>query len=541
MFDTAYYLHYVLDNKNDDHFTDDLLQLPPEAYLWHELKECHDFDCVVFVEGEKDTLTLEVFDSKSEQLLRPAKKSFFSISKRNEPDIIRRASFSPTELGQSSVQMLNWLLELQKSTKKRKTAVVCSFEALKILYQKSIGLGRDALCNLARGKHSAAIMVVRLDTDAAQLRQAFCCETSCLADIDPSVRAVLDINAQLPLLEVLSEQLQDRLVDLSGGYSEIENMMLHDALTGCPDCMDRIRDQASYLELCCRTGLGLGNFPLGDGPIRRDRIYGRLSAGDFRSALRRETESLRRHDSEISMEELFCREYGVCPDACGTGICVEDDLTKTLKALVLPEAYLTGHPLDAAVPQRLLKAASTLWNKAQNEYVYQKMKQFCDNARTASAAGDWDTLSDALVLLKLCAEYICADSDKENQMYEIFVDGETLIKFSSDYYHETRKFREMYPSNSPQSYCMSLEAEMAVRLTAEQELEVKQAKLNTLRSALNGKILSFGKEPLGKHVEEILDEFVPTIQEKLDKSYADMQKYGKYGCPDDDRQDPYDL
>ena len=78
MFDTAYYLHYVLDVKEDNHYTEDLMQLSPEAYLWHELKERHGFEYVVFVDALHNKLMLKVFDRASKQWLCPPKKSFFS-------------------------------------------------------------------------------------------------------------------------------------------------------------------------------------------------------------------------------------------------------------------------------------------------------------------------------------------------------------------------------------------------------------------------------------------------------------------------------
>ena len=79
MFDTTHYLHYVLDAETDFHYTDDLMRLAPDAYLWRELKEVHGFTYVVFVKKNDNGFALEVFDSGSGALVSwsSRKKGFF--------------------------------------------------------------------------------------------------------------------------------------------------------------------------------------------------------------------------------------------------------------------------------------------------------------------------------------------------------------------------------------------------------------------------------------------------------------------------------
>lgn len=544
MFDTAHYLHYVLDTKHDDHFTDDLLRLSPEAYLWHELKECHGFANVVFVSTQEQKLELEVFDNQTRQLLQPPKKIPFAAPKQPDPDGILRARFSPSKCGQTDSSLLPWLLKLQKDSKKDKTALVCTWEALDKMYRCSTVKGKDLLRSLTHGKSPSAIMVVRLELDTAALQQAFWNKDCCLTELDDHIKAVLSSGVQRPLLTMLAEQLKDQLVDFSGQYTEIRNMLLYEALTD-PDCRDSMaqqEDQAEYLRLCCLHNLGLAEYLGGHTshePLKRNTIREKLKDPNFRSILRSKAARLRQSGGSAPMAELFCSEQGIPSDLCSCrDLRCDDTLARKVETLSLPAEYTEKHYQYTDVPQQAYNAVSTLWNKGRNDMVCDMIRSCCDAACTASDCGDWDTLTDSLKILQLCSGNICADPALEDNLQEIFAVGEEVLGLSANYFHQSSSMHAIYTDSSLESYMVSAD-ELVVRLEGETSLEAKEKRLSARRSNLHHAIVHFNEYPLSDRVKDILDRSVDDMKMQLDQNMILMDHPG-YPDDTDDSLDGFD-
>ena len=545
MFDSAYYLHYVLDTENDSHYTEDLMQLSPGSFLWQELKEGHNFSRVIFVNLVNGSrLMLETFDNASEQFLRPVKKGLFGI-KTSQPvaEGLCHKTFSPTEVKQEDSTLLEFLLECQQNHKKERTAVVCTAEALQVLYERSSAEGRQRLAYVIENRTIPAILVVRLDMSTTGLSRTFLQGRCFLAELDSNIREVLRAKAQQPLLTMLSRQLGGQLVDFSRQSSDMVNLMMYDALENgnCPDTPAQLRDQGEYLQLCLDHNLGLAkefaNVPQSE-PLKRDTVYGKLAESDFRGRLRADAARLRARNVGSPMADLFRREFRLGQESGQIReLIVDDALYRKVCTLALPAEYLKQNLAQGRVVESLQKALATLWNKPRNETVCEMIRTTADAALEAVARQDWTTLTDALQLLALCTRQICADLALNDNLDEIFATGQELLLASADHHRQTQHFKSMYPGGEPNYFLMD-KTELSVYLSTETILETQGKKLSALRSSLYDTILYFNDHPLSEKVEADLRESMRRWKDKLDQAYSDSQLYSPKSDIEDD-QSPY--
>ena len=533
MFDTAYYLHYVLDAENDSHYTEDLMRLSPCSYLWQVLKEQSSFSRVVFVNLVNSRLELETFDNASYQFLQPIKKGFLGFGKGKEqplPDGLCHKTFYPPEIKQEDSTLLDFLLECQQTHKKERTAVVCTAEALEVLYERSDTEGRRKLAFYIENRTLPAILAVRLGMSTIALRKTFLQGRCFLAELDSNIREVLRSHAQQPLLEMLSRQLGGQLVDFSRQKGEMVNLLMYDALESgsSPDTPEQLRDQGEYLQLCLDAGVGLAetfaHVPRHE-PLKRNTVYGKLADPAFRSRLRTDTARLRARNPESPMADLFRREFRAFPESGGVReLCCEDELYRKVCTLILPEAYLKENLAQGRVPEALRKALATLWNKPRNQKVCDMIRATTDAALDALPRKDWVTLTDAMNLLSLCTRQLCADPVLNDNLDELFATGQELLLASADLNRQEQSFREMYPGGEADYFLMS-KAELAAFLSTQTILENQSKKLGMLRSSLYDTILYFNDHPLSEQVEQTLRDSMRRWKEKLDQTQADSQLF----------------
>lgn len=546
MFDTAYYLHYVLDTENDSHYTQDLMRLSPASYLWHELKECRGFSRVVFVNLVNGSrLMLETFDNASYQFLQPVKKGFLGFGKSKEAPVsdgISHKSFYPPEIKQEDSTLLSFLLECQQSYKKERTALVCTAEALEVLYDRSAPEGRRSLAAFIENRSIPAILAVRLGMSTTALRRTFLQGRCFLAELDSNIREVLRSHAQQPLLTMLSRQLGGQLVDFSREKTDMVNLLMYDALENGsgPDSPDQLRDQGEYLRLCLDAGVSLAKDFAGapcHEPLKRDTVYGKLADPNFRSRLRSETARLRSRNPESPMADLFRREFRTLPEDKGPReLCCEDELYRKVCSLVLPEEYLQENLSQARVVEGLRKALSTLWNKARSQIVCDMIRDATDAALEAVDRQDWTTLTDALTLLALCTRQICADPALNDNLDNIFLTGRELLQASADLHRQNQGFRDMYSTPSVKSATDFdiFKTSFAVHAATDTVLDSRAKKLSMLRSSLYDTILYFNDHPLSERVEQDLRESLRRWKEKLDQAQTDNELFQDYYKQDED-------
>lgn len=542
MFDTAYYLHYVLDTENDSHYTQDLMRLSPASYLWHELKECQGFSRVVFVNLVNGSrFILETFDNVSYQFLQPVKKTLFGkVKEQPVAEGLCHKTFYPPEIKQEDSTLLRFLLECQQNYKKERTAVVCTAEALKTLYERSDAESRRALTSSIENRSIPAILVVRLGMSTTALRKTFLQGCCFLSELDSNVKEVLRSHVQQPLITMLSRQLGGQLVDFSRQRDDMVNLLMYDALENGsgPDTPDQLRDQGEYLRLCLDSGVALAkdfaHVPRHE-PLKRDTVYGKLADPDFRGRLRAEAGRLRARNPESPMADLFRREFRTLPDDnCVRELCCEDELYRKVCSLTLPEEYLRQNLAQGRVVEGLRKALATLWNKARSQTVCEMIRDTTDAALDAVTRQDWTTLTDALTLLSLCTRQICADPALNDNLDEIFLTGRELLQASADLNRQTQGFQDMY-AGGPSDYSgMSktgfdmYKSKLIVHTATDTILDGKAKKLGMLRSSLYDTILYFNDHPLSEQVEQSLKESMRRWKDKLDQVQADNELFGDY-------------
>lgn len=543
MFDTSHYLHYVLDSRDDCHFTDDFLKLSPQSYLWHMLKERHQFDNVVFVDLDSAGPELTVYDSGSEQLLRPVKKGWFSYGKKDReegPQRIERKSFRPNQFKQQAGTLLQWLLECQKEAKSQRTALVFTADALRSLYADSEKKGRELLGKFVRNGVDSGVLVLRVSKDVPSLRRAFLSRDRWLSELDPMVYAALHSHGTRPLFTALQEQLRAQLVDFGSYEPELLNMLWQEAMEKSfgLDSPEELKDQAVFLRLCCASGQGVmdGHNPYT--PLKRSAIYSKLSRKEFRTALREQTCRLREQSSTMPLEDLFTREYGKIVTE-PLQLCCDDELTRNVTALTLPEDYLKKNRNQARNLQQLKKAVVTLWNKDRNEAVTQMILTACDAVRQASESGDHDTISDSMTLLNLCARQLCADLALNDNLDRIFEVGTELLNTSAQYFSQKNVLQE--ESEDEFDLYRVSKAKLTVQLGNEAILDAKRMRLESLRSGLSQAILYFNENPRSERVETLLQESLETWKTQLDQAHADEMRYGDDHNHESEDNSDYDL
>lgn len=514
MFEIAHYLHYVLDTKEDPHYTKDLLKLSPPAYLWQELKERHRFDNVVFVETGEGGLWLRVYDTGSAEVLRPVKKGWFSSGKKEREERPEPQCFSLAQLKQQPGTLLPWLLECQKNRKSERTALIFTADALRSAYDRCDRKGKELLHKYIKDGTQSGVLIIRIDKDAPTLEGTFLDGARWLSELDPMVRSALQGYGTRPLLTALSEQLCSQLVDFSGYEGELLPMLQREALDKSfgLDSPDELQEQARYLALCCQKGMLCDQDP--DAPIKRSQINSYVSRRENREALRSQTRQLRQESDSLSMEELFARHHGNLP-TIRRQVLFDDELTRTVAALILPQDYLEKNRGQARTLLQLKQGVQTLWNKPRNRTVVRMLRDACDGVRQACEDGDWDTVTDGMTLLSLCTRQLCADPALNDNLDRIFEVGRELLLTASEYFHQRRTLAA--ESRDELELYQISKAQLTVQLGNEAILDAKRQRLESLRGSLGQAILYFNDNPRSERVEVLLQQSMEEWKKRLDQ------------------------
>ena len=525
VFHTAHYLHYVLDTRDDWHFTEDSLRLSPRAYLWHRLKQHAGFDNVLFVTMEDQTPQLAVLDSGSEQLLQPVKKGWLFSGKKERvegPQTIGFKSFHPGQFKQQSATLLQWLLEQQKNAKSQRTALVFTPESLLELYEAADKKGQELLEKNIKNGCRDGILIVWIEKDVKTLRETFLDGFRWLARLDPMVAAALRGHGARPLMEALSHQLCSQLVDFSGYEGELWGMLLREALQSSfgLDTREQLRDQCEYLRLCCRSGRSLmEGCTL---PLKRSEIEAMLQQKEFRQALRDQAEQLRGLDSDVSMEDLFVRRYGKLRPEIPDLVC-DDELTRGVTSLKLPPAYLEKNPGQNRNLLQVCRSVAVLWNQQRNAMVCKMLATICDSIRQACDCGDWDTLTDGMTLLCFCTGQLCADPALDENLGAIFQIGEELLQTSAAYFHQRELLMQSRKDELELYY--TAKHQLTTQLGNEAILEAKRHRVEALRGSMNQVILYFDENPRSQRVEQLVQQSMEDWKNRLDTVREDALRY----------------
>ena len=494
MLSTDHYLHLVFDHANDFHYTDNLLVLDGEAYLWYVLRRQYHFETVIFVRNTAEGIRVKTFDSDSEQALKVREGgilSFFKARPEAPAQHVESRSFRLKELETSETELLDWLLALtkKKELKKKKTAFAMTLGAFEKVYRASEESGRQELLERIRRPDGRSVLILRLTPQAERLEEAFLGKDAVLPQLSQDIAKALS-GLKEPLTAVLDRQLPGQLVCLHQ-VEEARNMLLHRAVMKdeWPDSLEALEDQAAYLQACC------------SGVTRRREVYGQLQDAGFREELREKAAQLRQKCPGLSMEKALVSE-GLLPEQ-EKGLTAEydDPLVRSLQSLQLPAAF-PKYSQWAGGLERIRKNYRTLWNRPRNALVMGKAELFCREANAACQRQDWDTANDALQLLRFCGEQICAAEKQEAALSFLFDHGETLINLSVNVFwthHQRYLFESDHIPEGSYADQMKWEQEMTRRIQ-DASLDTDQLNLHILRSALQSSIVAFSKREVSDEV-----------------------------------------
>lgn len=414
--------YFVFDNLKDCHYTDTLMALRPEAYLWHELKRDRKADIALFVSMQNQQLRVRTFDTASAEFVTTQNKVFWGSTKKLSAQTVENSTVSPGTIVMSYLNrgedFLRWLGENAEKNSSLTIALAVSHDAFDAL------IATGDITSLPQN----CFTMIRLPADAAGL-EPLLLKDSALLRTYPTLAQCLQ-TIEEPLMTVLNRQLKDRIISLHHQEEDVRNMLLrHTVCTdGAPDTMDQLRDQAAYLHLCRKYNrLYLLSSAFDDNPCTAPYLS-TLSADleTFRKKLRDRTALLRIEYPHGTIEDAM-RAKGLISDVSQDHLVYTDPLAINLYAL--RSQWLADDLPDALCNVdfgQILKLA-TLWNKPRNALVLEQAAIFCDRARNAMTHRYWDIAFDALYLLSFCADLVCAPASEDENLKKIFSLGLEIL------------------------------------------------------------------------------------------------------------------
>lgn len=515
MFNTAYYLHYILDTPQQPHYTEDLLNLSGEGFLWHTLKERHGFDAVAFLSSQHQKLQLKVFDAESEQIFGQERRKLFAAQK----EVLPRIQPEQLNLSKPDKELLRWLLDRQKKAKNRKTALVCTLDALQTLCRHADDKDRGLLSESVEKLGSQGILVVRLPREAEVLQRELGAG-SFLATLDPAIASLSDGKLRRPLLTLLEEQLSGRFADLGDPCADIENMLLRQALdrNDGQDSPEDIANQARFLTLCCRYAVQ--TEPALPEPLTRGALHQKLRDSSFRAALRSQVARLLEGAQNGDMDTLFQQAYAPQIDgATEPQLRYSDELVAKVAALPPLQRITDVIYSLKKVPEELCATLQTLWNLPRNRTVCDMIETCCAAIHNAYGQQDWDTLTDGLLLLQLCSRYLCASPDLEDGLQELLRSGREVLTLSAECFRLTRdqSLLDQLHHEKPQDKLTALQDKL---YCGTQLLQQQQFLLKVERADLHDKIVFFNARQ--RDPQEI-SQFLSEKLQQMEKRTLDRQ------------------
>lgn len=420
---THHHVYYVFD-IDDVHYTDTLLRLRPEAYLWHELRALGKADfCISLSVNNYHQLQLRTFDSSSQELLG-LQKGF--LGRWKTKPIRENMKWNAAQSQVTSFQKLSqskdfwdWLGAVAREFSDCTFSVLITHDAvnrmacapaLKQLPPNCVTMIRlpgeaDALERIAHG------------ADSLGFPEGMCTENV--------------FREQAPLMEALKRELGERMICLFPQREDILNLLLYSALReDIQDTPEQLMDQAEYLYLLWshRKMQWLDQERYPENTVERVRLS--TIAADLMEcwpALRARVKNLRReYGTEISMENLMYIDIPILAEASGMGLyktALGNQLLEIKKLLIRSKA---PEALKLTDFDRLMGLA-TLWNKPGSERVEQRVQQCCQKAVMAIGQELWDGLEILLNLLQFSADFVCPEPGKVPDILRVLELGNEIF------------------------------------------------------------------------------------------------------------------
>lgn len=511
MFSADHFIHFVFDFYNETHYTDTLLALSPEAYVWYELKRQH-IDNALFISENGSSYRLGAYDSDSAAVLKTEKKKLFGKPQADPEQKLYHITYTPQELGTDAQSMLGWLLERQENQKNKRTALVFTLDAFTTLFQSARDKDRKRLLQLCGRPAGRDLLLIRVPMNAREMSKAFLDPQSPLRQLCPGIRQAA-AGPREPLMDALDRQL-DRQIFHAYRLSEADTrgMLLRHALVK-GDWIDSMRDLED--QAACLYGRSLSR----DTCATRREVYEGLQKEGAQEELRARAAQLRKDYPRLSVADAMLVE---AVDMRGPApLEYKTELTKNVRTLILPEEFLLKNPQWKAEMAAIREDFRTVWNKPLSHAACQFAEDFCTEARSAAKHKDWDTLQDALQMLRFCGGELCGEDAHEEGLTAICEEGKTVINMSYNLFlqHEAQ---ETFGSAKPAEGIFARKIDMmneTQRKIAQAKYESDLAQLQMLRSTLNSAMADFKK----RHVsQDVMAQFLKIAEQQWSDRLDDV-------------------
>lgn len=440
MLSTNYYIHLILDYDHDVHYTDTMLCLKSDAYLWYKLKSDYGFNVIIFAEKEDDlnNIMFSTWDDYSESFITE-KKKFFGISKK--ADNSNAVRYSSVSMGNIS---FDYLLKFTKRNeiKKNKIAFVVSLEAMDALYKNSDAKTIERLKERIKNGEGNSIIAVKIPPKPLKISEAFLKEDAVLPKISRKIEKAVQGERE-PIMEALERQMHQQIV-YAYRIDDAVNMLICRAVqeNSWDKSAEELKDIADYLEVCYNNYGQLITEPQRPGVsmfVKHSELYQLLCSNEFREKLEAQVHKLRSKYPMLSIKDAMKKE-GLFPEneIKLTEIFEYDDPNvRNIKSLSLPDKLRTSGEWGKWSRQleQIKRSFSTFWNKPINEDVAKFTDVYYEFVRKALRYADKDMLDDCFMLLQFCGEQLCSSGSKSELVNDILEVGEKMVKMSENIYN----------------------------------------------------------------------------------------------------------
>lgn len=521
MLSTKHYLHLVFDYANDLHYTDTLLTLDSDSYLWYTLRQQDHFDVIVFVKKTPQGLRLQTLDTVSRQalLMKPVNLlgSLFHAQPSDTQRHVSRSEYALWDLGTTETELLQWLQERLrlKELKKKSCALVFTAAALETAFRSSPLWCQQALRSSIAQPDGRNVLILQLSPQPEKLADLFLKEDALLPHISQNAADAVN-SPKEPLADALDRHMDGQLhkLHLPG---DVFSMLLHRAvkLGDNFDSMEDMANQADYLQ---KSLLGYGRLLAADpetGSMPRHRdLYETLADARFRSLLSSHTRLLREKYPDLSVSKAL--KLTIDPEPPSWIPPYSNSLILNIQALPLPmeEKWqkLLSHICGNLLP---------LWNKPHNKTVLSYAAVFFESAWDAAKLKDWGSAWDALQLLDFCGAQACADSSREAALDFLFRQGQALLSLSHNVFISSARSVDFSPDLLPDDYYEVKTQQAIIQKIAAAKNETELTNLYILRQALKESIRKFSEQTVCTHV---LEQVFEAAQEDLRREADNIQE-----------------
>ena len=402
-------LKFILDIDNDDHYTDSLIPLRAERYIWYRLRRDHHVGDMIFLhEDVNHQLKLRACDGASAEQLGNLAKKKVKVSPGSD---VTLESLKPDKK-----ELLEKLCDLDEPV-----ALVFSYDAFVQVCRGANQNGKTKLMELLRsGTDADRCIYVRLPSRAEALEKTLRADVSGCEVLQNAFEefGTVCTREAMSMVDALEACMGERFLRLDRCEGDMERLLLSMSLDG-PDSLKELQDQAEYLELCRMLRVGILE-PKHDvdrfTPVSVAKVRQMLQDPSFRDDLRNKVQELRSYNPDGSIQTALGREEPL-PELPPFPM-HEDELTRQVMSLSLRKnrfyQITWGEELD-----KIKRSMTILWGTPRNPSAVKLAKELCEKTAANISKQTWEAVDICLKLLEFFAEQICVSEAYSEALEEV--------------------------------------------------------------------------------------------------------------------------